>query len=547
MFWHPWSTAAFQRAHASGRPVLLSLVTGWSAACSEMEANVFAAPAVAAAIEAYAVPVRVDADVRPDIAERYGLGGWPTTVWLTPDGEMLSGGTYIDAEVLIARLREVAEKFARDRVALAQHATAARTQRRAPAARLTASEITLDDIRERLLTEYDEEHAGFGREEKFPLAGPIRFALQTGDPDLLHIAVRTLDRIAESEISDHKTGAFYRSADRTWTNPDRAILLDVQADMISVYLEAGEALGVDAYRERALAALEFVHRQLRTRDGAYHHYRGGPVLTDSNARLMRCFVRASQWLGDNRWILAAVDIAEHLVVKVYARASGVAHCLTTSATPRPTDDRAAEGPATPSVRPGGMAGEVATSVRPHGLSPRPVDDRAGEGLADPHTIRPGGIAGEVATSVRPHLQQRAERPSVFGLSADSILMAAALLDLGEAVGQNVYVELAEELTRSCLRRFWDPTAGALVDRLKNAAGAGDVGLLGESLRLFGINVDAARLLHRLAARTDDQQLAARAQALRHYVGVTAWNEGILSSDYGLLLLEGLVVHSDSGG
>lgn len=472
MFWHPWSTAAFQRAHASGRPVLLSLVTGWSASCVAMEANVFARPAVAAAIEAYAVPVRVDADVRPDIAERYGLGGWPTTVWLTPDGEMLTGGTYVDAEVLIARLRDVAERFQRDRVALLQQATAARAQRRAPGeARATASEMTLDDIRERLLTEYDEEHAGFGRDEKFPLAGPIRFALHTGDPDLLHIAVRTLDRIADSEISDQQTGAFYRSADRAWNNPDRAILLDVHADMIGAYLEAAEALGVESYRARALAALAFVHRELRTPAGAYHHYPTGPVLTDSNARLMRCFVRSSHFLRDDKWILAAVDIAEHLVVKVYARASGVAHCL--------TDDR--------------------------------------------------------------------ERPSVFGLSADSILMASALLDLGEAAGQHVYIELAEELTRSCVRRFWDPAAGALADRLKNAAGAGDVGLLGESLHLFGINVDAARLLGRLAARSQDQQVAARAQELRHYVGVTAWNEGILSSDYGLLLLEGLVVHSDSGG
>ena len=227
MFWHPWSTAAFQRAHASGRPVLLSLVTGWSAACAEMEAHVFALPAVAAAIEAYAVPIRVDADIRPDIAERYGLGGWPTTVWLTPDGEMLTGGTYVDAETLIARLRDVAERFKRDRVTLLQQASVARAQRRAPGesgVTASAQEMTLEDIRERLLTEYDEEHAGFGRDEKFPLASPIRFALQTRDPDLLDIAVRTLDRIADSEISDPQTGAFYRSANRSWNNPDLSLI-----------------------------------------------------------------------------------------------------------------------------------------------------------------------------------------------------------------------------------------------------------------------------------------------------------------------------------
>jgi hypothetical protein len=86
-----------------------------------------------------------------------------------------------------------------------------------------------------------------------------------------------------------------------------------------------------------------------------------------------------------------------------------------------------------------------------------------------------------------------------------------------------------------------------VDRVRNTAGAGDVGLLGESVRAFGINVEAARLLGRMAGRTGDVRLSSYAEELRRYVGATAWGEGILSSDYGLLLLEGLVVHSDSGG
>src|SRR5262249_12845274 len=71
--WLSWRTEALQRGDASGRPVLLSLVTGWAGACAEMEA-VFADPAVIAAVTAHAVPVRVDADLRPDIADRYGLG-----------------------------------------------------------------------------------------------------------------------------------------------------------------------------------------------------------------------------------------------------------------------------------------------------------------------------------------------------------------------------------------------------------------------------------------------------------------------------------------
>src|SRR5689334_10350775 len=232
MFWHPWSTAAFQRAHASGRPVLLSLVTGWSASCVAMEANVFARPAVAAAIEAYAVPVRVDADVRPDIAERYGLGGWPTTVWLTPDGEMLTGGTYIDAETLIATVIDVAERWARDRAAIVRQGGDARAERQRTRVAMTttaqtAEPMTLEAIRECIVREFDADYGGFGHGEKFPLAAPVMFALRAGvharDAELVAIAEFTLDRMAASELIDGDTGAFRRAcAERDWTKPDRA-------------------------------------------------------------------------------------------------------------------------------------------------------------------------------------------------------------------------------------------------------------------------------------------------------------------------------------
>jgi uncharacterized protein len=488
--WLSWSTEAFRRAHNRVRPVLLSIVTRWSAACAEMEANVFVQPFIAMLVKELSVPVRVDADERPDIAERYGLGGWPTTVWLTPDGEMLSGGTNLGAARVIRALWEVKKGFTHNRKALVQQAAAARAARqqaaRAPGA--DASEDSIGNIRDRILNAFDAEFGGFGRDAKFPLAAPIRFALHAGvsssNHDLITIATSTLDRIASSAMSDPHSGAFARAcATREWADPDGARLLDVHADMIVTYLDAARLLQHDGYRTRALAALAYVEGSLRN-GRAFRHYDGAAAaaaaaaldtdtnldtdykkvnapplfVSESNARMLRALVHAAHTLDDERYILTAVDIAEHLLPIVYVRASGIAHYL------------------------------------------------------------------------------REDRPHVFGLLADNIQMAAALLDLGEAAGQHVYIELAEEVTRSALRRFWDSAGGGFVDRIRTTAGAGDVGLLGDPLKPFTTNVEAARLLLRLAARTHDATLETHArEALRH-VAVTSPAQGILSSEYGLLLL-----------
>src|SRR4051812_6775186 len=96
--WLEWADPAFARASTSNVPILLSLVTAWSDECRMMDRATFSDPAVIAAVSSQFVAIRVDADRRPDINERYNLGGWPTTVFLTSDGGTLSGGTYLDVD-----------------------------------------------------------------------------------------------------------------------------------------------------------------------------------------------------------------------------------------------------------------------------------------------------------------------------------------------------------------------------------------------------------------------------------------------------------------
>src|SRR6185436_12198674 len=106
--WQPWSAETFERAAREGKPVLLSIAAAWCRACHEMDRTTYADPAVAALIAGRFVAVRVDADRRPDINERYNLGGWPTTAFLTADGALITGGTFVPLERMASVLTRVA-------------------------------------------------------------------------------------------------------------------------------------------------------------------------------------------------------------------------------------------------------------------------------------------------------------------------------------------------------------------------------------------------------------------------------------------------------
>src|SRR4029450_11022117 len=96
--WLPWGAEAFARGAAERKPVLLSITAAWCHACHEMDRTTYADPEVASLVSARFVAVRVDTDRRPDINERYNLGGWPTTAFLTPDGALITGGTFVTVD-----------------------------------------------------------------------------------------------------------------------------------------------------------------------------------------------------------------------------------------------------------------------------------------------------------------------------------------------------------------------------------------------------------------------------------------------------------------
>ncbi|MGH2930614.1 MAG: DUF255 domain-containing protein, partial [Solirubrobacteraceae bacterium] len=192
--WRPWSEDAFAEARATDRPILLSISAVWCHWCHVMDETTYSDPAVIELLRERYVPVRVDNDLRPDINQRYNMGGWPTTAFLTSGGDILTGGTYIPPD----KMRDAAARVAtiyRDQKGQIE---AQVEEGRQDASRSVAASAGAIDPRlvDRVLGAaegaYDEEHGGFGSQPKFPMTEALLFcaeqSLRRREPHLLEIA-----------------------------------------------------------------------------------------------------------------------------------------------------------------------------------------------------------------------------------------------------------------------------------------------------------------------------------------------------------------------
>jgi uncharacterized protein YyaL (SSP411 family) len=338
--WRDWSPGAFREAAEQQRPVLLSLVTAWSDECTVMDGTTYAHPDVVSVVDRRFVPVRVDADRRPDINDRYNLGGWPTTVFLTSGGDVLSGGTYFDADRMSATLHQVADAY-RDRAdELAARAAAVRGAAIAPGVRLqpddflqTGSAEAVDRFRSLLIERFDRAHGGFGSSPKVPHPYALLFALSLagdGDAALAEVAGGTLD--AMLALWDSSSGGFYRYADSAdWSAPAAEKTLEDNAALLHVFVEAAIGLGDERGRTQAAAIVQWVKSDMSDEAGGGFFNASTPRLVDRamyvdrNAMMVGALIRAAA-LFDDIWLRdLALRVLEEVIVPAYKPGDGVAH------------------------------------------------------------------------------------------------------------------------------------------------------------------------------------------------------------------------------
>jgi uncharacterized protein len=279
--WFPWGDAAFARARAENKPILLDIGAVWCHWCHVMDGESYEDAGTADVLNREFVCVKVDRDERPDVDARYqravqalsGQGGWPLTAFLTPEGEVFFGGTYFPPDhnpygrpgfrsvlLEIARaFREERDQVAKSAEAIRQHVTEALDEAKPGAVNPQLVAQGADQIA-RL---FDVRYGGFGSAPKFPHPAACEFLLARWHDTRLdwqrEVVEKTLTGMARGGVRDHVGGGFHRYAvDERWIVPHFEKMSYDNAELLKAYLSAYAALGTVLFREAAAGIVDWV-------------------------------------------------------------------------------------------------------------------------------------------------------------------------------------------------------------------------------------------------------------------------------------------------
>ena len=291
--WFPWGPAAFEQARIADKPVFLSI--GYSAChwCHVMERESFESDEIARVLNAGFVSIKVDREERPDVDAIYmnavvamtGHGGWPMSVFLTPDQRPFFGGTYwppraragMPGFLDVLRHIQAAWHNRREEVLHAAgdmtNALAAMGEPTGPPQPLGVD--VLKSAADQLLRAADRTHGGFGRAPKFPHAMDVRVLLRAAarfdNREALAVAALTLEKMARGGLYDQLGGGFHRySTDALWLAPHFEKMLYDQALLVPAYLEAFQATGRDELGRIARETLDYVAREMTDSAGGFY-------------------------------------------------------------------------------------------------------------------------------------------------------------------------------------------------------------------------------------------------------------------------------------
>jgi uncharacterized protein YyaL (SSP411 family) len=356
--WRNWGPEALEEARKKNRLVLLSLGAVWCHWCHVMDETTYSNDEIIAYINEHFIPIRVDADLRPDIDSLYNQGGWPSTAILIPEGEVISGGTYIPPEEMLARLKRAAALFSTDRSTIADRIEEVKAMKELGRIRETGrmglpDKGELDKIVEVLKNSFDNIHGGFGLNQKFPNPDAIDFLLsryaRNKDESIKKIVTKTLDETAKGGLHDKVEGGFFRYATRPdWSEPHYEKMLEVNAGMIRNYADASLVFNNKEYVALVRETIGFVQARLydpasgalygsqdadesyfkkQDRKGLRPPFVDTTTYADSSSLMISAFVAAYNATGETRYLDMAVKGAEFLLRNMSAGDDGVFHAF----------------------------------------------------------------------------------------------------------------------------------------------------------------------------------------------------------------------------
>ena len=298
--WYPWGEAAFARAQKENKPIFLSIGYSTCHWCHVMERESFEDTAIAEYLNRHYIAIKVDREQRPDVDGVYmaavhmltGRGGWPLSVWLTPERQPFYGGTYFPPRdgmrgqrtgllTLLTRLQAayhqepeqvatVAKKLTQDiRAALVPEESIPEAWTEHP------TRTVLTQAAEQFAARFDPQYGGFGKAPKFPRSVTLEFLLRysrrTNDPKVQNMVVQTLEAMAAGGIYDQVGGGFHRYAtDQQWRVPHFEKMLYDNALLAVAYLEGYQITGREDFARVAREVLEYLDREMSAPGGGFY-------------------------------------------------------------------------------------------------------------------------------------------------------------------------------------------------------------------------------------------------------------------------------------
>ena len=487
--WYAWCEEALQRARDEDKPIFLSIGYASCHWCHVMEHEVFEKEDVAAFMNEHFISIKVDREERPDLDATYmqavqmltGSGGWPMSVFLTPDLQPFFGGTYFPHEAFLQLTERVIDVFRSRRSDVDQQASAVAGAIRGSLDGTPAGsfdESLLDHAVREAQASYDPRSGGFRTRMKFPT--PVRWHYmlrryrKTGDGEVAGMVRGTLDHMAAGGIRDHLAGGFHRyTVDDIWLVPHFEKMLYDNAQMASLYVEAGVVFGRPDYLDVARETLDFLLREMRDPDGGIYasfdadsggqegtYYvwsvdeivevagpRDGPVLAD-----LLGATKSGNFEGKN--VLSRQNPIEQVAADHGTDVGSVRECF--------ERHRPALLAARAQRTPPRLDEKVVTAW--NGLAIQALA-RAGLALNEPRYVDAAAKTADFLLRVHRRPDGSLLRASNDGVAAnDGIIddygsVAVGLLDVYQATGDIAYLRHARQVVDFAVPRFWREEGG----------------------------------------------------------------------------------------
>jgi uncharacterized protein YyaL (SSP411 family) len=471
--WQPWGKEAFANATAADRPILLCLTAVWCHWCHQMDETTYSDPALTDLINQHFVPIRVDADQYPHVQDRYIAGGWPTNAFLTPTGEVLWSGTYIEAEQFAAVADGVRNAWSERRAELGVEIERRRKALEAARGRGSVAGMVrreaADDVWASLLESFDARNGGFGDAPKYPTPEALELLFaRSNEGDAERLAMQTLDGMLAGELWDATNGGFFRYAlTSEWTQPQTEKLLSINAGLLRAYVL-----------------------------GAHLHNR-------------------ADWRAIAERLVSTVDQTFRLESGLWASSQAAAPEYYETA----PEQRA-------SLEPPGVDGVLYTSVNAQWI--RALAD-AGARLQRPAWIERAESAlvqllSEMGApnELMYHFREPDGDPQLPYLLLDTLETARACVSVAQATGKSEHLLRARGFVSAIEKSFWADESG-FYDRTRTTH---DVGVLRYRDRPFDVNADMARLLIDLTLALGERSYRALAERTLAFLSPSAGRYGV---------------------